>query len=214
MKAIVLFSGGIDSSLCLKKAIDDHGKNEVIAVSFDYGQSHKIELDAAEKIANDWGIERRVINLDFVRQVSDCALVNSESDIEGRSDGTLNAVLHGRNGMFIRIASMIAKTTGATKIYVGINELDAPDFPDCSRQYMDKLTDVLKIDFFEEIEIVTPVSFLSKVEILRELNKLELLDYVLDNSLTCYKGVTGKFGCGSCPSCKIRNNAINEILSL
>ncbi len=198
--SVVLLSGGVDSFLCLLIALEKN--KDVTALSFDYGQSHVKELNFAKKIASDFNIPHKIIDISFVKTIGSGALVDSNLDMDSRSNGQLNVIVPGRNGLFIRLAAMM----GFKEIYVGINESDVPDFPDCSRDYIDRLERVLQIDSNLD-KVITPISGMSKKEIFLELKRRHYFDYALKNSLSCYRGTT----CGTCPACLLRDQAIGEV---
>lgn len=202
-EAIIIFSGGIDSSLCLYEAMHTYGVQNILALSFNYDQTHAQELVSAHKIATDWKVEHLTLKLDFLKQISESALTNKESS---------NVVLPGRNGLFIRIAAILGFKHNAFTIITGVNEADAPDFPDCRRPFMDALEKVLRMDFENEsFRILTPISGLSKKAILERAHKLGILKYLLENTTTCYHGISQP-GCEKCLACKIRNKALQEFI--
>ena len=147
MKALVLFSGGVDSTTCLAIAVEKYGKNNVIALSISYGQKHTKEIQAAEKIAAYYGVELKRLDLARIFEGSDCSLLSSSSeDIPKESyaeqlkktDGKpVSTYVPFRNGLFLSCAASVALSNGCTEIYYGIHTDDAAGnaYPDCSEEF-------------------------------------------------------------------------------
>ena len=219
MKAVVIHSGGLDSSVCLKLAINEFGKENIASISFDYNQRHRIELESAAKINLDWGVPHTVINIDYLSTMTTNALVTKGIEIQETKDVKINeapnVLVVGRNGLMVRIASIYAHNLGANYVYTGILGLDnTSNFRDCSREYMDKMQDILQIDTENpNFEIRTPLVEMDKFESMELAHKLGVLEYLLENTISCYRGVP-KAGCGTCPSCEFRNEALRKLVKL
>lgn len=219
MKAVVIHSGGMDSSVCLKLAIDEFGKENVSTVSFDYNQRHRSELESAAKINNDWRVQHIVINIDYLSKITTNALVNMGTEIKQnkdmKKDEAPNVLVVGRNGLMVRIASIYAHNLGADYVYTGILGLDnTSNFRDCSREYMDRMQDILRIDTEnDKFEIRTPLVEMDKFESMELAYKLGVLEYLLEETISCYRGIS-KAGCGNCPSCEFRNDALRKLVSI
>lgn len=217
MKAVVIHSGGMDSSICLKLAINEYGKENVHSLSFDYNQRHKAELNCAAEICRDWGVAHSVVDINYLSKITTNALVSPDVEIktvkETKSNEAPNVLVVGRNGLMVRIASIFAHNIGANSIYTGILGLDnTSHFRDCSREYMDKMQEIMRIDTGNnDLEIVTPLVALNKVESLGLGMKLNVLEYLLEKTISCYKGIPHE-GCGECPACEFRNKAIKDLL--
>jgi 7-cyano-7-deazaguanine synthase len=219
MKIIVLMSGGLDSALCMQKAIRDYGSANILALTFNYQQRHATEIAAATSICKNWGIRQEIIPLDFLAQISTSSLTDGKQELnhdnhalhQGQSSAFKSVVVPGRNALFLRVAAMRAFTLQANLISIGVNEQDSPDFPDCSRSFLDLYQNLLRIDFGNpQLTVLSPIVHHTKKNILEELQKFGVLDYLWENSVTCYAGLKGK-GCGKCPSCEIRNSAFQEL---
>jgi 7-cyano-7-deazaguanine synthase len=214
--AIVIHSGGMDSSLCLAKAIQLHGKESVLSLSFSYGQRHSPELERAEQICADWNVAHAVLSIGCLQQITHSALLNTHEKIEHNPGEAPNTLVEGRNGLMVRIASIHAKTLGATKVYTGVIEVESANsgYRDCSRHFMDLMQTIMRHDLdWDDLEIVTPVVKMTKYETLEFGLQLGVLDYLLENTITCYEGIE-KEGCRQCPACKLRNEGIKEFLSV
>ncbi len=206
-KAIVVHSGGMDSSLCLALAIKEFGKENVLSLSFSYGQRHSNELDVAEKISKHFDVDHHVLNIDCLSEITQSALTNKDQEITHEEGKAPNTLVTGRNGLMARIAGIHAHSLGAKCIYLGVMELEEANsgYRDCSRRYMDLIESALRMDFADEkFEIRTPLVSLTKRDSMELGFKLGVLEYLLENTITCYEGKE-KEGCGKCPACKLRN---------
>lgn len=209
-KTVVVHSGGMDSSLCLKLAIEEVGAESVLSLSFTYGQRHGVELAAAKKICEDWGIDHIVINIDCLTQITQNALTNHELSIEHKKGHPPNTLVVGRNGLMARIAAIHADSIGANSIYMGVIEVEEANsgYRDCSRKYMDIVQAALRVDFDQpNFAIKTPIVFMDKKETMKLAYQLGVLEYLLENTISCYEGIA-KEGCGKCPACKLRHDGI------
>lgn len=206
-KAVVVHSGGMDSSLCLALACKEFGKENVLSLSFSYGQRHSEELSRAEKISAYFGVDHHFLNIDCLAEITKSALTNKEISISQEEGKAPNTLVTGRNGLMARIAGIHANSLGAKCIYLGVMELEEANsgYRDCSRAYMDLIEAALRMDFGDKsFEIRTPLVFLTKRETMELGFNLGVLEYLLENTITCYEGKE-KEGCGICPACKLRN---------
>lgn len=211
---VVVHSGGMDSSICLKLAIEEVGAENVLSLSFTYGQRHGVELDAAQKICNDWGVDHTVINIDCLNKITTNALTDHSVKIEHQQNSAPNTLVVGRNGLMARVAAIHADSIGANSIYMGIIEVEEANsgYRDCSRKYMDIVQAALRLDFDNpRFEIKTPIVYMTKKATMNLAYQLGILDYLLENTISCYEGIA-KQGCGKCPACKLRNEGINEFM--
>ncbi len=214
-KAVVVHSGGMDSSICLALAVKDFGAENVLSVSFSYEQRHSIELQRAEKICSYFQVDHVVIDLACLSQVTTSALLNRTQKIEHKTGQAPNTLVMGRNGLMARVAGIHAQSLGARCIYMGVMELEEANsgYRDCSRTYMDLIQSALRMDFSDSLfEIRTPLVSMSKKESLELAYHLGVLEYLLETTISCYEGIE-KEGCLKCPACKLRNNGL-KIFSL
>lgn len=212
-QAIVVHSGGMDSSLCLALAIREFGKENVLSVSFSYCQRHSSEIIQAQKICSEWGVENVVLSISCLEAISDNALTNHHQRIEVK-EGKPNTLVVGRNGLMARLAAIHANHLGAHCIYMGVLGLEGSHagYRDCSREYMDLKQKILRIDFNDpSFEIRTPLVDMTKKETMILANKLGILEYLLKETITCYQNIPKK-GCQLCPACKLRNEGIQQFL--
>lgn len=213
-KAIVIHSGGMDSSLCLALAKEQLGAENILSMSFTYGQRHSAELEAAKKICQDWGIDHKVVNLDCLQEITSNALTDKAINIEHKTGEAPNTLVMGRNGLMARVAGIHAEHIGANEVYMGIIEVDGSNsgYRDCSRKYMDIIQAGLRFDIgSNSFEIKTPIVYMTKKQTMELGYQMGILHYLLDTTVTCYEGIAG-YGCGECPACKLRNQGIKEFL--
>ncbi len=213
-QAIVLHSGGMDSSICLALAIRDFGRENVLSLSFCYHQRHSPELIQAQQICRAWNVDHKELDLEFLAQITDNALTNPQLTIQHLENQPPNSLVIGRNGLMAQIAGIQAHQLGARRLYLGVIELDSANsgYRDCSRVYMDLVQSLLKIDLAEpDFEIRTPLINMSKKETLIWAHKLGILEYLLQETITCYEGLP-HYGCQICPACRLRNEGLRQFL--
>lgn len=213
-RALVIHSGGMDSSLCLALAIKEYGAENVLSLSFTYGQRHQNEIERAKKICAQWDVEHQIINIDCLNKITKSALLDTTTKI--KHDKTPNTLVSGRNGLMVRIASIHAESLGIEKVYVGVIEVEEANsgYRDCSRSYMDIVQKALRIDFDNpDFEIVTPLVYMTKAQTMQLGHDLKVLEFLLEETITCYEGIP-KQGCQECPACKLRNEGIKEFLEI
>lgn len=214
--AIVVHSGGMDSSLCLALAIDTFGQDQVLSMSFSYQQRHSAELKAARKICDDWQVSHIEVPITFLNDLTSNALTQSDMKIEHTKGEAPNTLVVGRNGLMARLAAIHAYTLGADCIYMGVIGVDTANsgYRDCSREYMDLMQQILRIDLDNpQFEIRTPLMDMTKVETMALGDKLGVLDYLIENTISCYEGLP-KRGCEKCPACLLRNQGIDDYFAI
>lgn len=214
-KAVVIHSGGMDSSLSLALAIKEFGCQEVLSVSFCYNQRHSAELRQSAKICQDWKVDHTQINIECLQEITEDSLTNHALPI--LIDGcNTNTLVTGRNGLMATLGAIHAHHLGAHCIYMGVIEVDgaACGYRDCTRNYMNLKQEILRIDLNDPLfEIRTPLVKMSKTETLCLAQQLGLLEYLLENTITCYEGLP-RLGCQVCPSCLLRNKGLREFSKL
>lgn len=211
-KAIVIHSGGMDSSICLALAIKEFGKDEVLSLSFSYQQRHSNELQQAALICQTWQVDHAVIQIDALKELTDNALMNKGMLIEHSEGKAPNTLVIGRNGLMARLGAIHADHIGANCIYMGVMGLEGANsgYRDCSREYMDLKEEILRLDLGNpSFEIRTPLVHMTKKETLGVADKLGVLDFLLEETISCYEGIS-KQGCKVCPACILRNQGIAE----
>ncbi|AOV07329.1 7-cyano-7-deazaguanine synthase QueC [Sporosarcina ureilytica] len=206
-KAVVVFSGGQDSTTCLLWALEEF--DEVETVTFLYGQRHELEVDCAKKIADDLGVKHKMIQMDLLNQLTENALTRKDMEIE---EGKVpNTYVEGRNHIFLSFAAIYAKTIGAKNIITGVSETEFSGYPDCRDAFIQSLNTTLNLAMDAELKFITPLMWKDKAEVWEMADQMGRLAYIRENTLTCYNGVIGD-GCGKCPSCKLRNEGLQTYL--
>lgn len=213
-KAVVIHSGGMDSSICLALAKREFGPQNVLSLSFSYQQRHSPELIQAAKIARDWGIDHVVINLHCLQEITSNALMDPMIPIQHEASRPPNTLVVGRNGLMAHLGGIHAHHLGAHCIYMGIMGLEGSNsgYRDCSREYMDLQQQILRIDLDDpHFEIRTPLVHMTKKETMELAFELGILPYLLEETITCYEGLRHQ-GCQVCPACLLRNDGLAEFL--
>ena len=210
-KAVVVFSGGQDSTTILGWALKTFG--EVKAVSFNYGQKHSIELTQAKKITSKLGVEHHILDVSLLNQLTPNALTRVDIDVCSHKDvkegQEPNTVVRGRNGLFAWLSSIFASTHGAENIVLGVCEADSSGYIDCRDTFIKSLQTAICQGIDEKIKIHTPLMYLDKVETWELADEVGILDTVIMDSHTCYNGDRSSLlGCGECPACKLRNDSL------
>lgn len=207
-KAVVVFSGGQDSTTCLFWAMKEFG--EVVAVSFDYSQKHVLELECAQEICTRHNIEHHQLDLSLLNQLAPNALTRKDMDVDEKApeEGLPNTFVDGRNMIFLTYAAVIAKQKGINNIVTGVSQSDFSGYPDCRDVFIKSLNVTLNLAMDYEFDIHTPLMWIDKEATWRMAHELGVLDIIENDTLTCYNGIKGK-GCGECPACHLRNKGYN-----
>lgn len=209
-KAVVVFSGGQDSTTCLFWALKKF--DEVIAVTFDYGQRNKKEIECAKAIADELDIEHHVLDMGLLNQLAPNALTREDIKIEMGENGALpSTFVEGRNMIFLTFAGVLAKVKGAKHIVTGVCETDFSGYPDCRDIFIKSLNVTLNLAMDYTFVLHTPLMWINKAQTWEMADQLGKLDYVREKTLTCYNGIMGD-GCGECPACHLRQRGLNEYL--
>jgi 7-cyano-7-deazaguanine synthase len=214
MKALVLFSGGLDSTTALALAISKYGKENVVALSVSYGQKHIKEIEASNKIARYYDVEHIFLDLAKIFEYSNCSLLSQNSDIaipEGEyakqlqeQNGALSTYVPFRNGLFLSSAASIALSKDCDIIYYGAHADDAAGeaYPDCSEEFTKAINEAIYLGSGKKVSVVGPFVNMHKADIVKlglELN----VPYEL--TWSCYEGHDK--ACGKCGTCLDRIKA-------
>ena len=208
-KAIVVFSGGKDSTTCLfwaKKHFD-----EVELVTFKYGQRHAQEIEVAQAIAEEQQLKHHVLDMSLLSQLTPNALTDPNMAIEANDDEIPNTFVPARNLLFLSFAGALAYHLNAKNIITGVCETDFSGYPDCRDSFVKSMNVTLNLSMDKNFVIHTPLMWLDKKETWALSDDLGVLDYVRERTLTCYNGIVGD-GCGTCPACKLRARGLNNYL--
>mgnify|MGYP004661336765 FL=1 len=211
MKAVVVLSGGQDSATCLALAVKKYGADEVAAITFGYGQRHAIETKYARRLAKRFGIAaHKVVTFGFYRDLTTNALLDPTMKIaRARGASCPTTVVEGRNAFFLLAAAVWAKTLGATVLYTGVSEADYSGYPDCRAAFIRAQEKAIRLALDYPIRIETPFIHKTKAEEWALADRLGILDFVKNETVTCYNGIPG-VGCGKCPACRLRARGLKE----
>lgn len=217
--ALVLFSGGQDSAVCLAWALSRFQRVET--VGFDYRQRHRVELDCRQVLLTKlraafpaWAAklgEDHMLDLGVLGEVSDTALTR-EQEIGFADSGLPSTFVPGRNLVFLTFAGAIAYRRGLHALVGGMCETDFSGYPDCRRATMDALQNALTLGMDRATPIETPLMYLDKAQtwtLADELGGAKLVDLIVEETHTCYLGDRSQrhawgYGCGTCPACDLR----------
>ena len=202
-KALVVFSGGQDSTTCLFWAKQQF--SHVEAVTFAYGQRHDAEIEVAKEVATELDVPHHILDLSLLGQLTSNALTRHDLDIDNAD--VPNTFVDGRNHLFLSFAAVMAKQLGMHHIVTGVCETDFSGYPDCRDQFIKSLNVTLNLAMDYPFVIDTPLMWRDKKETWALADELGAFDYVKERTLTCYNGVIGS-GCGECPACKLRQNGL------
>ncbi len=219
MSALVLFSGGQDSTTCLAWALERFERVETLG--FDYGQRHAVELTQRPKIREglmalkpEWAAKLgpdHTLDLAALGALSDTALT-SDKAIEMGKNGLPNTFVPGRNLIFVTFAAALAYRRGLTRIVGGMCETDFSGYPDCRDDALKAMQVALNIGMESRFVVETPLMWLDKAQswdLAERLGGKKLVELIVEDTHTCYLGERGQrhdwgYGCGQCPACRLR----------
>jgi 7-cyano-7-deazaguanine synthase len=210
--ALVLFSGGQDSTTCLFWALKYF--SSVRALCFSYGQRHVAEINVAREIAAKANVPFDVVDLSIFGSIAHSSLTDEtmEMDQEKPADTWPNTFVPGRNLFFLTVAAVKARSLGISHLITGVSQADYSGYPDCRHEFIRSAEATLNLAMSESFVIHTPLMWRNKAEVWRLADDLGVLDLVRNDTLTCYQGIRAE-GCGHCPACLLRNKGLEEYLS-
>lgn len=226
-KALVLFSGGQDSTTCLAWALERY--EHVETIGFDYGQRHRIELECRLNILQEvrnrfpnWAKrlgEDHVLDLKLLGQISDTAMT-AEKTIEFEKNGLPNTFVPGRNLLFLTFAATIAYRRDLTVLVGGMCETDYSGYPDCRDNTLKATQVALSLGMDAPVIIETPLMWLNKAQTWRlaeDLGNRDFVSLIQEESHTCYLGTRQHkhewgYGCGTCPACELRKTGYEQYI--
>ena len=209
-RAVVVLSGGQDSTTCLYWAIDRYGRDSVETLTFDYGQRHRIELECAARVAKFASVASTILPIDTFAALGGDALTDSDVPVQAGTDdatGLPNTFVPGRNLVFLAFAAAFAYRLGAANLVTGVAQTDYSGYPDCREGTITSLQHTLRLGMEFDVTIHTPLMHLSKretVELARDLGALPAMAH----THTCYNGKRPP--CGTCPACELRAKGFAE----
>ena len=223
--ALVLFSGGQDSTTCLAHALSRYQRVETMG--FDYGQRHRVELEARLKVLEEirnqfpqWASkldQDHVLDLAVLGRVSETSLTR-DTAFKMESSGLPNTFVPGRNLLFLTLAAAVAYRRGLEVIVTGVCETDFSGYPDCRDDTMKAMQLALSLGMDKRFLIETPLMWIDKADTWRmaqDLGGQALVDLIVEHTHTCYLGDRERrhpwgYGCGSCPACELRQRGFEK----
>ncbi len=211
MKALVLFSGGVDSTTCLAIAVDKYSASEVLALSISYGQKHSRETEAAKKIAEYYGVRMKELNLTKIFEDSDCSLLKGSTEdipeesyseqLEKTNGAPVSTYVPFRNGLFLSSAASIGLSYNCTEIYYGAHSDDAAGnaYPDCSEEFNESMNRAINTGSGGVLKIIAPFIGMNKAQVVKKGIELNV---PYEMTWSCYEG--GEHPCGVCGTCRDR----------
>ncbi len=211
--ALVVFSGGQDSTTCLFWAKKNFKRVE--ALTFRYGQKHIKEVETAEQIACDADVPWHFMDVSFIGKLAKNSLTDNSIIMDEKKpvDGPPNTFVPGRNLFFLSIAAVFAREHGISHLVTGVSETDFSGYPDCRDAFIKSLNVSLNLSMDEQFVIHTPLMWIDKAQTWALADELGVFDLVRTKTLTCYNGIIGK-GCGECPACKLRREGLEKYMRL
>ena len=227
-RALVLFSGGQDSTVCLAWALARY--DEVETVGFDYGQAHAVELDCRKALRDrisvlfpEWGPKLgpdHTISLSELGRISETALTR-DVEIEMGENGLPTTFVPGRNLLFFTYAAALGYRRGATALVGGMCETDYSGYPDCRSDTIKALEQAITLGMDKPFSLETPLMWIDKAatwKLAEELGGKPLVDLIIEDSHSCYRGDRTKrhdwgYGCGTCPACELRAKGYASYIS-
>lgn len=223
--ALVLFSGGQDSTVCLAWALSRYARVET--VGFDYGQRHRVELSCRPVLLEalrtqfpDWGTrlgDDHLLDLSLLGQISNTALTG-EREIEMQANGLPNTFVPGRNLIFLSFAAAVAYRRGASVLVAGMCETDYSGYPDCRDNTLKALQVALSLGLDTALTLETPLMWIDKAKtwaLTQQLGGSALSDLIQEHTHSCYLGDRSQrhqwgYGCGTCPACQLRQRGFMQ----
>ena len=212
-KAVIVFSGGQDSTTCLIQALALY--DEVHCITFDYGQRHVAEIEVARQLATQLGATvHKVMDVSLLNELAISSLTRDNipvPSVNSSGDGLPSTFVPGRNILFLTLAAIYAYQVKAETVITGVCETDFSGYPDCRDEFVKALNQALKLGMEYDVRLDTPLMWLNKAETWALADYHHQLELVREQTLTCYNGVIGT-GCGQCDACNLRARGLNDYL--
>ena len=210
-KAVIVFSGGQDSTTCLIHALKTY--DEIHCITFDYGQRHRAEIKVAQQLSEKLGVTaHKVLGASLLNELAISSLTrdNIPTPTSSSSGESLpNTFVPGRNILFLTLASIYAYQVGAMTVITGVCETDFSGYPDCRDEFIKAMNKAVELGMDYKLRIETPLMWLSKSETWALADHHGELELIQHHTLTCYNGIKGS-GCGDCDACNLRAKGFNE----
>ncbi|MCL1124245.1 7-cyano-7-deazaguanine synthase QueC [Shewanella surugensis] len=211
-KAIVVFSGGQDSTTCLIQALTQY--DEVHGITFDYGQRHRQEIEIAQSLGQKLGLaSHKVLDVSLLNELAISSLTRDNIPVSHTlmDNGLPNTFVPGRNILFLTLAGIYAYQIGADAVITGVCETDFSGYPDCRNDFVKAMELALTQGMDRDLALITPLMWLDKAETWALADKYNALSLIRDETLTCYNGIKGS-GCGTCRACELRRCGLSTYL--
>ncbi len=210
-RAVVVFSGGQDSTTCLIQALQQY--DEVHCITFDYGQRHRAEIDIAGELSQALGARaHKVLDVTMLNELAVSSLTRDNIPVptyDPEASGLPSTFVPGRNILFLTLASIYAYQIEAEAVIAGVCETDFSGYPDCRDEFVKALNHAVELGMARDVRFETPLMWLNKAETWALADYWQQLALVRDQTLTCYNGIKGS-GCGDCAACHLRANGLQE----
>ncbi|MFG1175209.1 7-cyano-7-deazaguanine synthase QueC [Erwiniaceae bacterium CAU 1747] len=210
-RAVVVFSGGQDSTTCLIQALEQY--DEVHCVTFDYGQRHRAEIEVAQQLSLSLGARaHKVLDVTLLNELAVSSLTRDNIPVptwDPASSGLPSTFVPGRNILFLTLAAIYAYQVEAEAVITGVCETDFSGYPDCRDEFVKALNHAVSLGMARDIRFETPLMWLNKAETWALADYWQQLQLVREQTLTCYNGIPGD-GCGECAACHLRANGLQE----
>ncbi len=210
-RAVVVFSGGQDSTTCLIQALKQY--DEVHCVTFDYGQRHREEIEVAQQLALKLGVRaHKVLDVTLLNELAVSSLTRENIPVpayDPAATGVPSTFVPGRNILFFTLASIYAYQVEAEAVISGVCETDFSGYPDCRDEFVKALNQAVTLGMARQLRFETPLMWLNKAETWALADYWQQLALVREETLTCYNGVKGD-GCGTCAACNLRSNGLQQ----
>lgn len=210
-RAVVVFSGGQDSTTCLVQALQQY--DEVHCVTFDYGQRHREEIIVAAELANKLGaVAHKVLDVTLLNELAISSLTRDSIPVPHYppdASGLPSTFVPGRNILFLTLASIYAYQVDAEAVITGVCETDFSGYPDCRDAFVKALNHAVELGMARQVRFETPLMWLNKAETWALADHWQSLTLIREETLTCYNGKRGD-GCGECAACHLRARGLAE----
>ncbi|MBC3376089.1 7-cyano-7-deazaguanine synthase QueC [Pseudomonas sp. SWRI92] len=212
-KAVIVFSGGQDSTTCLIHALPMY--DEIHCITFDYGQRHRAEIEVARQLCKKFGVAaHKVLDTSLLNELAVSSLTRDNipvPNVSNAAHGVPSTFVPGRNILFLTLASIYAYQVGAETVITGVCETDFSGYPDCRDQFVRLLNNAIETGMDYKLRIETPLMWLDKAETWALADHHQQLEVIRHHTLSCYNGIQGS-GCRECDACHLRARGLEQFL--
>lgn len=212
-KAVIVFSGGQDSTTCLIHALPHY--DEVHCITFDYGQRHRAEIEVAQQLSKQLGaVVHKTLDASLLNELAISSLTRDNiavPTVNSAGESLPSTFVPGRNILFLTLAAIYAYQVKAHTVITGVCETDFSGYPDCRDAFVKALNPALTLGMEYDVRLETPLMWLNKAETWALADYHGQLELVREQTLTCYNGIIGT-GCGACDACNLRARGLDDYL--